>query len=167
MTSANTLSTYLKGHDFSSRDCTKRRRYLLQERVQEPICLLPGFVVQQLSHIQLFATPQIAAHQASFFFTISQSLLRFLSTVMPSNHLILCHPLSQQQTVNSPGSTGLFQADNLRSAGLSCQKLCQCLLQSLGAGRGRAGVDKITHAENLWVLQANVAVPLRRGIRGA
>ena len=48
-----------------------------------------------LSHVQLFATPWTAAHQASLSITNSQSLLRLMSTesVMPSNHLILCHPL--------------------------------------------------------------------------
>ena len=42
-----------------------------------------------------FATPWIAAHQASLSFTISQSLLKLMSTesVIPSNHLILCRPL--------------------------------------------------------------------------
>ena len=48
-----------------------------------------------LSHIQLFATPWTAAHQAFLYFTVSQSLLRLRSieSMMPSNHLILCHPL--------------------------------------------------------------------------
>ena len=42
----------------------------------------------------LFATPWNAAHQASLSFTNSQSLLRLMSeSVMPSNHLVLCHPL--------------------------------------------------------------------------
>ena len=52
-------------------------------------------VVQSLSRVQLFATPWTAAHQASLSFTISQNLLKFMSIklVMPSNHLILCHPL--------------------------------------------------------------------------
>ena len=51
------------------------------------------FVVQSLSCIQLFATPRTAAHQASLSLTISQSLPKFMSieSVMPSNHLILCH----------------------------------------------------------------------------
>ena len=51
--------------------------------------------VQSLSHVQLFVTPWIAAHQASLSFTISQSLLKLMSveSVMPSNHLILCCPL--------------------------------------------------------------------------
>ena len=48
-----------------------------------------------LSHVQPFVTPWTAAHQASLSFTISQSLLKLMSieSVMPSNHLILCHPL--------------------------------------------------------------------------
>ena len=51
--------------------------------------------VQMLSRVQLFATPWTAARQASFSITNSQSLLILMSTesVMPSNHLILCHPL--------------------------------------------------------------------------
>ena len=52
-------------------------------------------VVQSLSHVQLFATPWTAACQASLFFTLSPCLLKLLSieSVMPSNHLILCHPV--------------------------------------------------------------------------
>ena len=52
-------------------------------------------VVKSLTHVQLFSTPWIAARQASLSFTISQSLLKLMSieSVMPSNHLILCHPL--------------------------------------------------------------------------
>ena len=51
--------------------------------------------VQSLSHVRLFATPWTADHQAPLFFTISWSLLKLVSfeLVMPSNHLILCHPL--------------------------------------------------------------------------
>ena len=52
-------------------------------------------VVQLLSHVWLFATPWTAICQASLSFTISQNLLKLMSieSVMPSNHLILCHPL--------------------------------------------------------------------------
>ena len=52
-------------------------------------------VVQLLSYVQLFATLQTMACQASLSFTISQSLLKFMSSesVMLSNHLILCRPL--------------------------------------------------------------------------
>ena len=50
--------------------------------------------VQALSRVWLFATPWIAAHQASLFITNSWSSLRFtlIESVMPSNHLILCGP---------------------------------------------------------------------------
>ena len=51
--------------------------------------------VQPLSYAQPFANPWTAARQASLSFTISWSLLKLMSieSVMPSNHLILCHPL--------------------------------------------------------------------------
>ena len=51
--------------------------------------------VQSLSRVQLFATPRTAAHQASRSIANSRSLLKLMSIelVMPSNHLILCHPL--------------------------------------------------------------------------
>ena len=51
--------------------------------------------VQSLSRVQPFATPWTAAHQAALSITNSWSLLKFKSIklVMPSNHLILCHPL--------------------------------------------------------------------------
>ena len=51
--------------------------------------------VQSLSCVQLFVTPWTAAYQASLSITNSQSLLKLMSIelVMPSNHLILCHPL--------------------------------------------------------------------------
>ena len=39
------------------------------------------------------ATPWTAAHQASLSFTIYRSLLKLIESVMPSNRLILCHPL--------------------------------------------------------------------------
>ena len=50
--------------------------------------------VQSLSRVRPFATPWTAAHQASPSITNSQSLLKLMSveSVMPSNHLILCHP---------------------------------------------------------------------------
>ena len=51
--------------------------------------------VYLLSHIRLFVSPWTAAHQAALSITISQSLPKFMpiESVMPSNHLILCHPL--------------------------------------------------------------------------
>ena len=51
--------------------------------------------VQSPSHVQLFATPWIAARQASLSITNTQNLLKlmFIESVMPSSHLILCRPL--------------------------------------------------------------------------
>ena len=50
---------------------------------------------QLFSRVQLFVTPWTAAHKASLSITSSWSLLKLMSveSVMPSNHLILCHPL--------------------------------------------------------------------------
>ena len=52
-------------------------------------------VVQSLSRVLLFATPWSAALQASLSNTNSRSLLKPMSieSVMPSQHLIICHPL--------------------------------------------------------------------------
>ena len=51
-----------------------------------------AIVVQLLSCVQLSATPQTAAHQASLSFTTSRSLLKLMSieSMMPSNYRILC-----------------------------------------------------------------------------
>ena len=53
------------------------------------------FLFLLFSPVWLFATPQTASRQASLSFTITQSLLKFMSieSVMPSNHLILYRPL--------------------------------------------------------------------------
>ena len=57
--------------------------------------IVSGCSVQSLSHVWLFVTPWTAARQASLSITTSQTLLKLMSikSVMPSNHLILCHPL--------------------------------------------------------------------------
>ena len=49
----------------------------------------------QFSCVRLFATPWITAHQASLSITNSRSSLKLMSieSVIPSSHLILCHPL--------------------------------------------------------------------------
>ena len=61
-------------------------------------CFAPGNPPEpsvQVSRIQLFATPWTAARQASLYITSSWSLLKLMSIelVMPSNLLLLCHPL--------------------------------------------------------------------------
>ena len=59
------------------------------------ICIVQFSSVQSLSRVWLFATPWIAARQASLSITNSRSSLRLTSTesVMPSSHLTLCRPL--------------------------------------------------------------------------
>ena len=56
---------------------------------------MPISSIQLLSRIRLFVTPWPVAHQVSLFITKSWSLLKLMSieSLMPSNHLILCHPL--------------------------------------------------------------------------
>ena len=57
--------------------------------------IVQSLTVQSLSLVQLFVTPWTAAPQASLSITNSWSLLKlmFMESVMPSNRLILCHPL--------------------------------------------------------------------------
>ena len=77
----------------------------VRPKIKAPYVVLPwylvklgGFcvvvVVQLLSCVWLFAVPQTAACQALLSVSISWSLLRLMSikSVIPSNHLILCHP---------------------------------------------------------------------------
>ena len=56
---------------------------------------MDSVVVQSLSCVRLFETPWTEPRRDSLSFTISWSLLKLMSTesMMPSNHLILCHPL--------------------------------------------------------------------------
>ena len=71
-----------------------------------PKCLILIFVVvQSLSRVRLFSTPCTAAHQAPQSFTISQHLLKLMSVelMMPSNHLIVCHPFSFLQSFPALG----------------------------------------------------------------
>ena len=59
------------------------------------VCVYQFSSVQSLSQVLFFSTPWTAAYQASLSIANSWSLLKFMSikSVMPSNHLILCHPL--------------------------------------------------------------------------
>ena len=68
--------------------------------------------VQSLSRIQLFVTPWIAARQASLSITNSRSSLKLMSieSVMPSSHLILCHPLLLLPTI--PPSIRVFSNES-------------------------------------------------------
>ena len=66
-----------------------------RERKRSSIWCIIFSSVQSLSRVRLFVTPWIAAHQASLSITNSWSPPKPMSieSVMPSNHLILCHPL--------------------------------------------------------------------------
>ena len=71
---------------------------MLSEKKSVPgncVCDSHDLAVQLLICVWLFVTPRTAACQASLSITNSQSLLKLMSfeSVMPSNHLILCHPL--------------------------------------------------------------------------
>ena len=70
--------------------------------------------VQSLSRVQLFANPWIAALQASLSINNSRSSLKLMSIqlVMPSSHLILCHPLLLLPTI--PPSIRVFSNESTR-----------------------------------------------------
>ena len=69
--------------------CPQIYSYILRELL---LFFFLHVVVESVSHIQLFATPWIAAYQASLSITTSWSLLKFMSMIL-SNHLILCCPI--------------------------------------------------------------------------
>ena len=71
------------------------RYYYLPHFTNEKTEAYKAYIVQSLSSVQLFATPWTAALQPSLSISHSWSLLKLMSikSVMPSNHLILCHPL--------------------------------------------------------------------------
>ena len=89
--------------------------------------------VQSLSRVQLYTTPWTAAHQASLSFTISQSSIKFMSleSVMPSNHLILCHPL-----ILLPSIFPSVRAFSKESAVLNLHQVAKVLELQLHGGKG-------------------------------
>ena len=92
--------------------------------------------VQLLSRVQLFATPWTAAYQASLSVTNSWSLLKLMSieSVMPSNHLILCHPLLllvqfnpnyfHITLVNNPKSENFLANSEIENEAIQSLKVC-------------------------------------------
>ena len=83
---------------------------ICKDFIQCVVCIFILFSsVQLLSRVWLFATPWIAARQASLSITNSRSSLRLTSieSVMPSRHLILCHPFLLLPPI--PPSISLFQ----------------------------------------------------------
>ena len=87
--------------------------------------------VQLLRHVWLFVTPWIAAHQASLSITNSQSSLKLMciELVMPSSHLILCHPLLLLPPI--PPRFRVFSNEStlclIRSDQISCSVLSDSL----------------------------------------
>ena len=81
------------------------------------------FVVQSPSHVQFFVMRWTAARQPSLSLTISQSLPKHMSiaSVMPSNHLILCHPLLLLPSI-FPAS-GSFPVSQLFASGAKVLEL--------------------------------------------
>ena len=75
-------------------------------------CSVQFSSVQSLSHVRLFATPWIAARQATLYIINSQSSLRLTSieSVMPSSHLILCRPLLLLPSI--PPSIRVFSSES-------------------------------------------------------
>ena len=87
---------------------TKYRRAGMEPSEGSPIIFIQFTSVQSFSHVRLFVTPRTTAFQASLSITNSQSSLKLMSmeSVMPSNHLILCHPTSF--ALNLSQHQGLF-----------------------------------------------------------
>ena len=92
--------------------------------------------VQSLSRVRLFATPWIAAHQASLSITSSRSLLRLTSieSAMPSSHLILCRPLLLLPPI--PPSIRVFPVSQLfawggQRTGVSALHNCNFLTEEI------------------------------------
>ena len=73
---------------------SQTENYSLEIKIQEALELYYKSV-QGHSHVRLLKTPRIAAHQASLSIKNSRKLLKlmFIELVIPSSHLILCHPL--------------------------------------------------------------------------
>ena len=86
--------------------------------------LFSSLLLLSLSHVQLFVISWTAARQASLSFTISWSLLKLMSIelMVPSNHLILCHPLFLLPSIISSirvFSNSHFSASGGQSIGVS------------------------------------------------
>ena len=77
------------------RICFTKKRGISTAKREVLMNLFPLSLVQSLSPVWFFVTPWTAACQASLSITNSRSLFKLMSikSVMPSNHLILCHPL--------------------------------------------------------------------------
>ena len=125
MTSVKTQSVLISQYWYHILDVAQEHKYLVQGIPSFSLYFFPSrkivtrskqkdpgpkfSSVQSLSCVRLFATPWIAARQASLSITNSWSSLKLMSIelVMPSSHLILCHPLLLLTTI--PPSISLLQ----------------------------------------------------------
>ena len=91
----------LKPSHHAKREPGGVRGHPVKLRVRFSFCLFLAFIVSSLSYVQFLVTPWAAARQASLSITNSKSLLSlmFIESVMPSNHLILSHPLLLQPPI--------------------------------------------------------------------
>ena len=93
---------FKEGNEVSSKDewNDEPKRRVIHERMMriwmaKNVYTIFGSSVQSFTHVQLFETPWTATFQASRSIPNSWSLLKLMciESVMPSDHLILCHPL--------------------------------------------------------------------------
>ena len=84
---------FLQFQEYRKQTNQKKKKKVSRYRNQKSWNIFSS--AQSLSHVQLFETPWTASRQVSLSITNSKSLLKLTSieSVMPSNHLILCHPL--------------------------------------------------------------------------
>ena len=89
--------------------------------------------VQLLSHVRLFATPWIAARQASLSITNSRSSLKLTSIelVMPSSHLILCCPLFLLPPIPPSTTVGKHQFFGTQPSLWSNSHICTWVLEKI------------------------------------
>ena len=92
---SNQESKWLQHSHINVCNVTVTEIKFLELRTSYLTCSFQFSSVQSLGHVWHFAPPWTAACQASLYITNSQSLLKLMSfeSVMPSNYLILCHPL--------------------------------------------------------------------------
>ena len=104
-----------------------------------------------VNRVWLFTTPWTAAHEASLSFTISWSLLKLMSidSVMPSNHLILCHPLSSC-LLSFPASGSFLMSRLFASGG-----------QSVGASASASASVLLTNFQGWFPLELTGLISLQ------
>ena len=119
--------------------------------------------VQSLSCVRLFATPWIAAHQASLSITNSQSSLRLTSieSVMPSSHLILCRPLHLLPPI--PPSIRVFSNESTLHIVYMSTFICFSVLGFPGVANGKEAACQCRRHET-WVRSLGREYPLEKGM---